>query len=89
MKKSLLILATFLIGTAIYGQSNAIDALFDRYSEQDGFTSVFISGRMLSMLAGFEAKSERSDNILFRLKSIRILTQDSLSNIRVNSDRNI
>ncbi len=84
MKRTFLILAIVLTYGTIYAQSNAIDALFDKYSEQDGFTSVFISGRMLSMLAGLEGESKKPDNILFRLKSIRIISQDSLSKIRVN-----
>lgn len=84
MKKSFLILVTFLIFGTIYAQPNAIDALFEKYSEEDGFTSIFISGRMFSMLAGLEKNSEKPANILSRLKSIRILSQDSLSDIRVN-----
>jgi hypothetical protein len=78
MKKVFLIIAALLIFTGINAQTNPIDELFERFSGKDGYTSVFISGRMLSMLAGKEAKAGNPDNIMFRIKSIRILTEDSL-----------
>jgi len=84
MKKSLLIIAAFLLGTVIFAQTSPIDALFDKYSDEEGFTSVYISGKMLSMLAGLEGKSGNPENIMFRLKSIRILSEDTLAHSKVN-----
>lgn len=84
MKKFFLIIATLSIFAGINAQTNPIDALFDKYSDQDGFTSVYISGKMLNMLGGLGQESETKDNILMRLKSIRIISQDSLSNLKVN-----
>ena len=85
MKKSFLIIAALVISGVISAQTNPIDELFDKYSEKEGFTSVFISGKMLSMLAGMEAKSNKPESIMFRLKSIRILSEnDSLATGKVN-----
>jgi hypothetical protein len=85
MKKSFLIAAALILSLAANSQKNPIDEIFDKYSELDGFTSVYISGRMLNMLGGMESKSGNTDNIMLRLKSIRILTEDdSISRINVN-----
>jgi hypothetical protein len=84
MKKVFFFMAALSIFTGINAQTNPIDALFDKYSDQDGFTSVYISGKMLSMFSGLGQESENKDNILLRLKSIRIISQDSLSNLKVN-----
>lgn len=85
MKKAIFIIAILLISTVIKAQTNAIDNMFEKYSEKEGFTSVYISGRMLSMLAGMEAKDGNPDNILRRIKSIRILTEnDSLAIPKIN-----
>jgi hypothetical protein len=84
MKKIFLTITALLIFAGINAQSNPIDALFDKYSDQDGFTSVYISGKMLNMLAGLGKESGNKDNIMLRLKSIRIITQDSVSNLKLN-----
>lgn len=85
MRRIFLIIAVLLISPLISAQTSPIDEIFEKYSEKEGFTSVYISGKMLGMLAGMEAKSGNSDNIMLRLKSIRILTEDdSLSNTNVN-----
>ncbi|HOU01122.1 MAG: DUF4252 domain-containing protein [Bacteroidales bacterium] len=84
MKKSFIIIAAFLINGIINAQNNPVDALFDRYSEKDGFTSVYISGKMLSMFSGSRERSKNPDNIVFRLNSIRIISQDSASREKIN-----
>ena len=85
MKKAIFFIGALLISSTINAQSNFIDELFEKYSEKEGFTSVYISGRMLSMLASMETKEGNPDNILRRIKSIRILTEnDSLAIPKVN-----
>jgi hypothetical protein len=85
MKKALFLIAALWISTVIKAQTNPIDEIFDKYSEKEGFTSVYISGRMLSMLASKEEKSGNTDNIMMRIKSIRILSEnDSLPKIKIN-----
>lgn len=85
MKKYFSILIFLLITQLIPAQSGAIEAFFDKYSEKEGFTSIYISGKMLNMLGGMSKEPGKQDNILLRLKSIRILSEDdSLSRGKVN-----
>jgi hypothetical protein len=84
MKRQFLIIGAFLMCTAINAQVNPIDELFNKYSDREGFTYVSISGRMLNMLGTLQEDS-KPDNIMLRLKSIRILSDDdSLSASGVN-----
>ena len=70
--------------TLLQAQTNAIDEMFDKYSEKEGFTSVYISSKLLGLFAGKGTEDEGSD-IIKRLKSIRILSvEDSLLNNNVN-----
>lgn len=85
MKRIIFLTAALLISRAISAQTNPIDEIFEKYSEREGFTSVYISGKMFGMLGAMEAKSGDSDNLMLRLKSIRILSEnDSLSKSGVN-----
>ena len=76
MKKLIFFITALLMSAIINAQTNPIDDIFEKYSEREGFTSVYISGRMLGMLVGMETKEGNPDNILRRIKSIRILTAD-------------
>lgn len=85
MKKYILIITALLISGLIGAQTNPVDALFDKYAEKQGFTSVYISGKMLNMIGALGENSGEQGNILTRLKSIRILSEDdSLRTGRVN-----
>jgi hypothetical protein len=78
MKRHLILITALLLSAAMHAQTNAIDELFNKYSESEGFTFVSISGRMLSLF-GTLKKENSPDNILLRLTSIRILSQEELS----------
>ena len=85
MKKLFLSLFAILLTILSSAQSAAVDALFNKYSEMEGFTVVSISGRMFSMFADKETENKDADNIISKLKSIKILTvQDSLLNKNIN-----
>jgi hypothetical protein len=85
MKKSFLILTAFCLTMIIQAQTNPIDEMFDKYSEKEGFTVVTISSRMFSMFANKDPENKDADDVLSRLKSIRILSvEDSLLNKNVN-----
>jgi len=84
MKKYFPIIIALLLCQVMGAQTGPIDALFDRYAEKEGFTSIYISGKMLSMLGSMNSDPDKP-NILSRLKSIRILSEDdSLSTGKVN-----
>jgi hypothetical protein len=69
----------------VQAQTNAIDEMFDRYSEKEGFTTIYISSKLLGLFAPKDDKSGDKNNIVSRLKSIRILSvDDSLLNNSVN-----
>lgn len=85
MKKSILISLALIITASTFAQTNAIDEMFDKYADMEGFTSVYISGKMMGMLAQLQPAEEKGDNNYFpKIKSIRILTSDSLNLNKVN-----
>jgi hypothetical protein len=77
MKRQLILITALLLSAAMHAQTNAIDELFNKYSEREGFTFVSISGHMLSLLSTLK-KENNPDNIMLRLTSIRILSQEEL-----------
>jgi len=85
MKKLFLTISLILLCGISFSQSNPVDELFEKYSDKEGFTSVMFSGRLLNLMGGAESKDGNPDNIMLRLKSIRILSEDdSLSDGTVN-----
>jgi len=87
MKRIILISTALCLSTLLNAQTSAIDDIFEKYSERDGFTTVTISGKLLSLFAG--KKSEGSD-IINKLTSIRVLSvEDSLLNQSINFQKEI
>lgn len=89
--KKLAFLGLFLcIASAVQAQTNAIDDMFDKYSEKEGFTTVYISSKLLGLFTPKDSETSDRDNIVGRLKSIRILSvEDSLLNNSVNFYREL
>ena len=81
MKKLLLILSLSAITLTVFCQGSPVDDIFDRYNGKEGFTSVYISSRMFSLLARIDTEDDEFRNLVTRIKSIRILSIDSTSNI--------
>jgi len=85
MQKLLLFFAACCMTLIMQAQSNPIDDMFNKYSEKDGFTVVTISGRMFSMFSDMEKDKKEADNVIFKIKSIKILSvEDSLLNKNLN-----
>src|SRR5664279_1359056 len=85
MKKIFLSLTALCLTLMIQAQSNPVDEMFNRYSEKQGFTVVSISSKMFSLFANKEADNKDADNIISKLKSIKILSvEDSLLNKNLN-----
>ena len=85
MKKLIVLSAFLLAALKLSGQTGAIDAMFEKYGEREGFTVVSISGRMLSMFSSQEDRAEKTGDVTSKLKSIRILSvEDSLLNSNIN-----
>ena len=75
MKRITLIFFTVLFCVQAIAQKNPIDAIFDKYSDKEGFTVVQISGKMLGMFSGL-AENESSKNVMDNTKSIMVLSED-------------
>jgi hypothetical protein len=85
MKKIFLSFTALCLTLMIQTQSNPVDEMFNRYSEKQGFTVVSISSKMFSLFANKDADNKDADNVINRLKSIKILTvEDSLLNKNLN-----
>jgi len=85
MKKYYSIIIALLLSQAIIAQTGPIDTFFEKYAEKEGFTSIYISGKMLKMLGAMNTDPDKPAGIMSRLNSIRILSDDdSLSTGKVN-----
>ena len=85
MKKVILITMALCLAYITQAQVNAIDDMFDKYSEKKGFTTVYISSKLLSLFTPKDATTGEGSDIVHRLKSIRILSvEDSILNKSVN-----
>jgi len=77
MKRILIFAILFLIPVLIHAQNAPVDALFDKYSGKDGFTTVYISKYMFDMFRSDEVQDQEADElnqVLGKLTSIKILT---------------
>jgi len=85
MKKLFLFAASFFLVLTIHAQTNPVDEMFNKYSEKEGFTTVYISSKLFNLFAEKEKESDDEHNIMRKLKSIRILTvEDSKLNVNLN-----
>jgi len=85
MKKFILSITSLCLALIMQAQSNPIDEMFNKYSEKEGFTVVTISGKMFSMFSNLDDENKDADNVISKLKSIRILSvEDSLLNKNLN-----
>lgn len=74
MKKLAMILG-FLLPFAVFAQKSPIDKLFEKYSNQEGFTTVNISGKLLGLAAKMDTSGKNATSeMLNKLTGIRILT---------------
>jgi hypothetical protein len=73
----LIIMVLFCVPSFLIAQNSAVDKLFDKYSEKEGFTTVLISQYMFEMFKNIETEDKDFDNMVKGLKSIRILTVDN------------
>jgi hypothetical protein len=75
--KTIAFFTTLLMLTMGAQAQSAMDKVFDKYSEQDGFTTVYISKYMFDMFRNKDADPKTQDDfakVMNKLTSIRILT---------------
>lgn len=71
--------AMLLTGLFAFGQKSAVDKVFDKYSGQEGYTTVYISSFMFNLLNSLEVDDPEYNEFkkaTSGIKSIKILTQD-------------
>jgi hypothetical protein len=73
MKKIILII-TIILPLAVMGQKSAVDKLFERYANKEGFTTVNISGKLLGLASQADTANKATNDMLSKLTGIRILT---------------
>jgi hypothetical protein len=85
MKRIFLSFTSLCLTLLIQAQSNPVDEMFNKYSEKQGFTVVSISSKMFSMFANKDTENKGTDDVINKLKSIKILSvEDSLLNKNLN-----
>jgi len=82
--KTIAILTGLLFGLQVISQAQSpADALFDKYSGQDGFTSVYITSHMFELFADLDTEEDKDGfiELVKNLKCIKILSveKDSLT----------
>jgi hypothetical protein len=73
MKRILGILVLSVSMSFVYGQ-RSIDALFERYADNDGFTTITLSGDLLKFVVSNDDRDE--NHWMGKITEIRILAQD-------------
>ncbi len=84
--KRLLIALVLLIPLVGMAQDNSpIDKLFNKYANKDGFTTVNISGKLLSFASKLDDSKSKEATMLEKISGIRILSvDDSVMNKKLN-----
>ncbi len=78
MKKFNLILL-FMLPIWVFSQDSHLDNLFDKYSGQEGYTSVYITKYMFELFAELDTEKEVEDfnDVTSQLNAIKILTTNN------------
>lgn len=76
MKKLLIFTILLLCSASVWSQKSPVDDIFDKYSGKDGFTTVYISSKMFSILSGMDSEDKEFQNLVSRIKTIRILSEN-------------
>lgn len=86
MKKYMILFALLFTVGAAFGQDDAIVKFFSKYMEDDNFSRVYISPKMMQMAGGFLKSAGESDKdatelgtLISKVKGIRILSADNVN----------
>lgn len=72
-----LLLSLFFVATVAAQTNN--DALFEKYAEKDGVTSVYISKKMFQLMPSMETAGLNLINMKGKIESLQILTCENES----------
>ena len=79
MKKMFFIALSLIIATGLFAQKGAVEKFFNKYKDNENFTSVYISKSMFNMIIKNKGEKDTSDDILKALNGLDILTTDTHS----------
>jgi hypothetical protein len=67
-------------------QESQLNTFFEKYSGKEGYTSVYITKYMFELFTKIDEKEKDKDldNVISKLNSIKILTVDSVTNLKAN-----
>lgn len=84
MKKVIIIILVVLSPTILIAQNSKLNDFFEKYSGQEGYTSVYITKYMFELFAKISDEQEDKEfkELTSNLNSIKILTADSLMEVR-------
>jgi uncharacterized transporter YbjL len=83
MKKAFTLMLVALFPLLAIAQNSAIDKVFKKYGDRDGFTVVTISRGLMKMVANMDDDHESQD-FLSRIHEIKILaTEDNNNNVNI------
>ena len=77
MKRILMLLILLMPVLVMAQESSPIDKLFNKYANREGFTTVNISGKLLSFASKFDDSKSKETEMLARLSGIRILSVEN------------
>ena len=79
-------LILIIISLSTFAQKNPVDKLFEKYGGKDGFTTVYISSKMFSLISDINTGDEEFNETMNKIESIKILTteDDSLVDPGIN-----
>ena len=76
MKKIVMTLVLLIPLWVIAQDNSPIDKLFNKYANREGFSTVNISGKLLSFASKFDESKSKETAMLEKLSGIRILSVD-------------
>lgn len=86
MKAAITTIITILLNAfTVYGQVDAIDKYFSKYMNDPDFVTIYVSGKMFSLMS--EIPQEEEDQYIKKqledLKGLRILNSDKVDGVRM------
>ena len=72
--KRILIIVVALLPLISMAQDSKLNQIFDKYSGQEGYTSVYITSYMFELFSKLADEDEEFDNVTKGLDAIKILT---------------
>jgi len=83
MKKLITLFLIALFPVLVIAQNSAVDKVFKKYENRDGFTVVTISKGLLRMAADIDDEDQEAKEFLSRIHSIKILATEDNSDVNL------